>query len=169
MSIGFSLCPECLAKYRGLRFDPHARYTLNIMPLCSLMWGDEHPDNNLPQRLGHEGCLNSIIRVAVARTGLWRSGEISEGSKKLWDDARRLLPEWPLWQRLSLDPKQLKSLDGCAEELEGFMGVIRKDFPVITTTNEGGLSRFTARRAADRHTSAVRHKTLTRRWWQFWK
>ena len=37
----FALCSECLAKYRALRLDTEARYSLNIMPLGTLVWSDE--------------------------------------------------------------------------------------------------------------------------------
>jgi hypothetical protein len=48
------------------------------------------------------------------------------------------MPEWPGFLRLSLDAQQMDSLDGYAEELNNVMGAIRKDFPHITTVDEGG-------------------------------
>ena len=74
MGFAFILCPECLARYGALRFDPTASYGLCSIPLCSLVWADEHPDG-VP--LGdpdgpHQQCGASVLRLAGARTQLWR-------------------------------------------------------------------------------------------------
>ncbi len=164
MGFQFVLCPECQAKYGALRFDPAADCHLNIMPLGSLSWSDEHPDGRVVSDSGgsHEQCSASIIRLAWARTQLWRTGSVPAESRELWDEARRLLPEWPGFRRLSLDREQMKSLDGCAEEVGDIMGVIRETFPNVTTTDEGGgLGHFIA--------SGEPVLVPRKRWWQFWK
>jgi hypothetical protein len=90
------------------------------------------------------------MRLAGARTQLWRSGSVPEDLRELWDAARRLLPDWPGFRRLSLDPEQMESLDACLEELAGFMQAVQQDYPDATTTDEGGgLRRFTARRTTE--------------------
>jgi hypothetical protein len=163
MRFHFTLCPECQAKYGALRFDPGAKYGLNIMPLCSLIWPDEHPDGTVVTNDDgkHEQCRAAVIRLAWARTQLWRTGSIPEESRALWEEAQRALPEWPGFQRLALDRQQMASLDGCAEELGDFMRVVQRDFPHIETTDEGGgLGHFSARRA---------QTPSPRRWWQLWK
>ena len=68
----FVLCAECLEKYRALRFDPDANYALNVMPLCSLVWPDEHPGREMPSGDAHRACKGTIIRLAGARTRLPR-------------------------------------------------------------------------------------------------
>ena len=159
----FALCPECQTKYAALRFDPAAVYSLNIMPLNSLIWADEHPDANFVIWCddSHEHCRTFIIRLVWARTQLWRTGSVPEESHELWEDARRLLPDWPGFRRLSLDRKQMASLDSCVDEMDDFMDAVRARFPNVTTTSEGGgLTTFTA----TRHPSPA-----PRKWWQFWK
>ena len=70
--------------------------------------------------------------------------------RELWDAARRLLPDWPGFRRLSLDRDQMESLDACLEELADFMQALQQDDPDATTTDEGGgLRRFTARRTTE--------------------
>jgi hypothetical protein len=87
------------------------------------------------------------MRLVGARTELWRSGSISKNLCELWDAARRLLPDWPGFRRLSLDREQMKSLDACFEELTGFMQALQQEYTDATTTDEGGgLRRFTALR-----------------------
>ncbi len=164
MGFQFMLCPECQAKYGSLRFDPAADCSLNIMPLCSLIWSDEHPDGKIVSDSdgSHKQCCASIVRLAWARTQLWRTGSVPEESRELWNEARRLLPRWPGFRRLSLDRKQLESLDACAEELRGVMGVIRKEFPNVTIADEGsGPSRFIVMRDPG--------LAPRKQWWQFGK
>ena len=152
MGFAFILCPECQAKYGALRFDPTASYSLCSIPLCSLVWPDEHPGGVVVDNSDgtHEQCRASVIRLAGARTQLWRSGSVPEDLRELWDAARRLLPDWPGFRRLSLDRGQMESLDACLEELASFMQAIQHDYPDATTTDEGGgLRRFTARRTTE--------------------
>ena len=90
MGFAFVLCPECLARYGALRFDPTASYGVCSIPLCSLVWADEHPggapldDPDGP----HQQCRASVMRLAGARTQLWRSGSVPEDLRELWDAAR---------------------------------------------------------------------------------
>lgn len=134
----FELCPECLANYSSLRPKVDASYVLNVMPLCSLVWPDEHPNGNIVSGPGHEICRASIIRLAGARTDLWRSGMIPAELQTLWDEARRVMPEWPGFLRLSLDAHQIDSLAGCAEELDDVMGAMRTEHnarPRVVSSN----------------------------------
>ena len=152
MGFAFILCPECQAKYGALRFDPTASYSLCSIPLCSLDWPDEHPGGRVVEDDdgNHQQCRASVLRLAGARTQLWRSGSVPEDLRELWDAARRLLPDWPGFRRLSLDRGQMESLDACLEELASFMQAIQHDYPDATTTDEGGgLRRFTARRTTE--------------------
>ena len=152
MAFAFILCPKCLARYRALRFDPTASYDLCAIPLCSLVWPDEHPVNAALENYDgtHQQCRASVMRLAGTRTQLWRSGSVPEDLRELWDSARRLLPHWPGFRRLSLDRNQMESLDACLGELGGFMQAVQQDYPDATTTDEGGgLRRFTARRRTE--------------------
>jgi hypothetical protein len=150
MGVPFVLCPECLAKYGALRFDPTASSDLNSIPLCSLVWPDEHPGGRVVDDFRHKLCRASVLRLAEARTRLWRSGLVPQDLRELWDTACRLLPDWPGFRRLSLDRQQMESLDACLGELAGFMQAVQQDYPDATTTAEGGgLRRFTARRTTE--------------------
>src|SRR5262249_54202586 len=149
MTFSFALCPECLAQYRALTHDPTCRYSLNFIPFCSLEWPDEHPKDGviaIPDP-NHEECRVSIIRLAAARTWLWRTGAVPEESKELWAEAQRMIPNWPGFLRLSLSQGQRLSLEDCAGELDDLLGAMAKDFPQMTFTDEGGgLTKLTARR-----------------------
>jgi hypothetical protein len=152
MRLAFTLCPECLARYGALRFDPTAHYGLCGIPLCSLVWPDEHPGDAVVEDFDgtHRPCRDSIIRLAGARSHLWRSGKVPEGLRDLWDTARRLVPDWPGFRRLSLNRAQLESLEACLDELADFLQAVRQEYPDVTITDEGGgLRRFTAKRSTE--------------------
>lgn len=152
MGFAFSLCPECLARYGALRFDPTASYSLCSIPLCSLVWPDEHPDGAVVDDHDgtHQQCRASVMRLAGARTQVWRSGSVPEDLRELWDAARRLLPDWPGFRRLSLDRGQMESLDACLEELAEFKRMLQQNSYDVTTTDEGGgLRGLTAKRTTE--------------------
>lgn len=160
MPFVFSLCPGCRDRYGALRHDATCIYSLNVMPLCSLIWPDEHPEHWF--RVCCKKCKESICRLAHARTELWHHGEIPADHLDLWDEARAIIPDWPGFKRLTLDEKQRESLRGCALELEDMMGGIAAEFPNIKLTDKGGGQvEFIAKRATA--------KPPTKQWWQFWK
>lgn len=137
----FALCPECLARYRALRHDAEARCALNIMPLGTLVWSDEHPEEPfsvLGARGAHEECGHSMQRLAHARTALWRTGVIPDDRRAVWDEAHRVLPEWPGFQRLTLTADQQTSLEACDREAEDIWGMIAREFSEVRVTDRGG-------------------------------
>lgn len=143
----FVLCADCLDKYRALRFDPDAGYALNVMPLCSLVWPDEHPGGpmtELPFGADHKACLATIMRLSGARTALWRTGALPDNRTALWNEAQRQLPDWPGFHRLSLSPEQFASLDGCREELDDFLGAVGRQLPQVTLTSSDGITHVRA-------------------------
>lgn len=164
MEFQFALCAECKAKYETLRFDPASDCVMDLMPLGSLRWLDEHPEGGVVRDDGgeHKQCKISIIWLAYARTQLWRTGSVPVELRELWDEARQVLPEWPGFRRLSLDAEQMKSLDGTIEEQREVIGVVREAFPDFSIRREkGGLVHFLASGGP----VPVRRK----RWWQFRK
>ncbi len=107
-----------------------------MMPLNSLAWADEHPDNRYPRC--HESCLDSVIRLSSARKWLWLRGEIPPELREVWAQARTLIPDWPGFMRLQLDEDQMESLRACEEELQEALRIIRQDFTDVTVENLGG-------------------------------
>jgi hypothetical protein len=149
MTISFALCPQCLARYRALRHEPTCSYSLNIMPLCSPVWPDEHPGGGVipDQDPNHPECRDSIVRLAAARKRLWRTGAIPEESKELWAEAQGLIPDWPGFLRLSLNEDQRLSLEACAQEAHEIVELTAEHYPQMTFTDKGGgVVEFTAQR-----------------------
>lgn len=167
MLFRFILCPQCHERYAGLRFNTEAECAMCIMPLCSLVWDDEHPEANFVSDYEgiHGACRASIIRLANARTQLWKTGAIPVDCRELWNEARQTLPDWPGFHRLNLNADEQQSLRMCAEELDDMMGAIREDFPNVTKTDcGGGYTSFVATRGGGAESA-----TTEKRWWQFWR
>jgi hypothetical protein len=163
MVIRFDLCTECQEKYSQLQYDPTATYGLNVVPLCSLEWEDEHPSGGMPRSYGsdHQNCRDSIVRLAGARTYLWRNGSLPEDCQELWTEAQRVIPNWPGFKRLILDEEQRRSLDGCAEELDELIGRVGRDFSEMSLTDKGGgIVELSAQRKAEGRS--------LKPWWRFW-
>ncbi len=210
MSFHFTLCDMCLTKYRALQFDPAARMTYSLMPFGSLIWLDEHPDGppltsydesteEMHDLKDHDQCRSSIIRLAATRTALWQLGNVPAERKTLWEEALKLLPEWPGFRRLTLNDEEKKELQQCFEESGDLMGMITNDFPNVVHTDEGGgLTSFTASKLLEElkvrdvrkligngtdkgggltsftasklaEGLAQRETEKSKPWWQFWK
>src|SRR5262249_24757409 len=98
----------------------------------------------------HQQCRASVMRLAGARTQLWRSGSVPEDLRDLWDAARRLLPDWPGFRRLSPGRGQVGALDpGLAEPAEVEQLLREYSYDVSTTDEGGGLHRLTAKRTTE--------------------
>jgi len=144
MPTSFQLCPECLAQFQGLQFNANAAIHFNLIPFSSVLWDDELPSSEIRQFPCHKQCNFSVIRLISARKQLWKSGINSEAQQQLLSDARKLVPNWPGFMRLSLTPEQQVSLQLCEEETADMMESLRQDAPIFTETDEGGgVSSFT--------------------------
>jgi hypothetical protein len=162
----FYLCRDCHAKYASLRYDPACIYSLNVMPLGSLIWPDEHPEKSF--RNCCTQCLDSIRRLSHVRNQLWRDNRIAAEYRDFWEQAQLTIPNWPGFKRLSLDREQVAALAACAKELDDFMQAagkgslpISRDSLPIAYADERIPSGFGA--------VGGEHKRTAKQWWQFWK
>ena len=151
MELSFSLCPDCLDKYRSLHFDPSCSYFFNYHPVSSMVWPDEHPE-----KWTEECCLKckvSICNLTTLRTKLWREGKIPDKYQDFWAQAQRMIPNWPGFKRLSLNEEEMEAL---AKFFETYQEVM------VGPDNDpsGVLSKLNA--------SREHNKQPKKRWWQFW-
>ena len=134
----FTLCPECAAQFQALRFDPKAVVHSVLMPYGSIVWDDELPPMDQRQFLHHKECNFSMIRLMGLRKQLWLSGRKTEPDQEVWQQARALIPNWPGFQRLTLNRQEWESLQFCLEETEELMDDFRQSSSVFSVTDEGG-------------------------------
>ena len=157
MPFSFTLCAECLAKYRALTYDPNARHSPCLIPFDCIVWSDEHPPAGTTVFYGHEACRHSLIRLISARKSLWRTGQISDGLGQVWREAQEIMPDWPGFRRLTLSAEELQALDFCEAETADMMGQLRSDASIFALSDEGGgVVSFVAHPPASRPTDEVR-------------
>ena len=113
MPFSFTLCPECLARYRALAYDSNARHSPSLIPFDCIVWSDEHTPTETRLPPEHDACLHSLIRLVSARKLLWRTGQIPDGLGQVWREAQEIIPDWPGFQRLTLTPEEFRALDFC--------------------------------------------------------
>jgi hypothetical protein len=138
MSPTFRLCPECLARYRALRFEAAARWSPCLIPYSSLIWEDEAPPFNERPIEGHDECKHSLMLLISARKNLWRTGRIAAESESMWREANELLPNWPGFERLTLSAEELKGLDACEQEVSDIMEHLRSTSSIFAVDDKGG-------------------------------
>jgi hypothetical protein len=145
MPTSFTLCPDCAVQFQALRFDPNATIHSVLMPYGSIIWDDELPPMDQRRFVHHRECNFSMIRLIGLRKQLWLSGGRTEPDSELWRQARKLIPTWPGFQRLSLNPQQWESLKFCQEETDDLMDDFRQTSAIFAVTDEGdGAASFKA-------------------------
>ena len=148
----FAFCPECLAPYRALVYDPQAGYAPNLIPFGCIIWSDEHrPMSNCETLIMHQECRHALIVLTSARKLLWRTGQIPREYQQLWLEAQTLMPNWPGFRRLTLTAQQLRDLDACEEETGDLVAQVRRDASMFVLEDRGdGVVRFIAHPPAPR-------------------
>jgi hypothetical protein len=138
MPASFTLCADCAAQFQALCFDPKAILHSILMPYGSIVWDDELPPRDQRQYLGHRECNLSMIRLIGLRKQLWLSGSRTEPVNEVWEQARRLIPNWPGFQRLALNRQEWEALRFCEQETNDLVNDFRQSSAVFSVTDEGG-------------------------------
>jgi hypothetical protein len=106
----FKLCDDCLEKYRALKYDPQSSFHVPLLPSTPFnIASDEHPGEGLKTVNHSKPCRDWICYLLTARDYLWEHGFISEKHKVIWDEARQVIPNWPGFERLTMDMTSLES------------------------------------------------------------
>ena len=100
---------------------------------------------------------HSLILLVSARTSLWRTGQIPDGLRPVWQEAQEIIPDWPGFRRLTLSAGVHRALDFCEEETADMMGHLRSDASIFALSDKGGgVVSFMAHLPARRPTDEVR-------------
>ena len=99
MKARFELCPLSLERYQELRLDQSAERIVAILPLATILWSDEYPKGEIGLPRCHPQCGHAFGQLLLARHEIWTQGSPARERKKLWQQARKALPEWPGFAR----------------------------------------------------------------------
>jgi hypothetical protein len=69
-------------------------------------------------------CQESIRLIVYARTHMWRYGKIPEPLVEPWSKAQSMIPNWPVFKRLTLDDMQMRDLSRCPEQFDVTQGTV---------------------------------------------
>jgi hypothetical protein len=121
-----------------LRYDEESPMHGLILPPI-VYWEDELPleSGRVAHLLRETGGF--LTRVFIIRQGIWRTGEVAEKDKCLWDQARVTFPDWPLFRRLEPTQEALKELSSNqAEAQDGARLFERQGWRSRTVVDESG-------------------------------
>jgi hypothetical protein len=153
------LTEETTEKLRRLNFDPDAKIIFCLIPLGSITWSDEAPDDDFLSLL-KDPDRDKIFRLFTTRINYWNTGKMSEEDRRYWEEAQRQFPNWPLFQRLELSDKERKAHQEVEKETEDFFVGLASDADELQVTTKDKVMTFSA-------TFDLQKKTK-RRWWHFW-
>jgi hypothetical protein len=144
----FVLCP-CVSKSTGPCGSIRRRSTRSMSCRCARWCPGRTPGGEIPSGDAHRTCKGTIIiRLAAARTRLWRTGSLRDEANRPLERSSTPASTLAGFHRLSLSPEELVSLDGCREELDDVMGAVGRRFSHVTVTSHDGITHFRAGRAA---------------------
>lgn len=87
------LTEKTTEKLRRLNFDPDAKIIFCLIPLGSITWSDEAPDDDFLSLLKNPD-RDKIFRLFAARINYWNTGKMSEEDRRYWEGAQRQFPNW---------------------------------------------------------------------------
>ena len=86
---------------RGLTYDPKAERRAYILPVATIYWPDELPDEELLRESSTEA-LWQVFRLMSIRKQLWDDEELSIDEQTFWSAALSQAPNSPIFQRMEI-------------------------------------------------------------------
>ncbi len=111
------------------------------LPLGGIYWADEIPDFEVFTQLAEEDRIG-ILRLFRIRFALWNGHELNDDETAFLEAARKLVPDYGLFQRLELSPGDRLAHEQMEQEVIGFFLDLAGDDGEIVVTEEAGLHRL---------------------------
>jgi hypothetical protein len=97
------LSERMVARLSALQYRADAKWGVSIEPYSGIYWFDEMPETE-PSEDWEE--MGMVFRMFWIRQQLWNSTVLTASDRQLWDAVLRLVPDWPLFKRVSLTNEQ---------------------------------------------------------------
>ncbi len=133
----FKLRPPVLEQYRRLRYKPDAQRQFSMIPFGAYVWEDEHPGGKCMMPDLDDQSRDSILRLVAARTALWLHGEIPGDLEQSWEEARKALPNWPGFARLSISEREKDMIGAIRSKMDSFEKSLRADADEFSKSEDG--------------------------------
>ena len=101
------LSERMVARLSALQYRADAKWGVWIDPYSGICWFDEMPELELSEdweEMREE--MRMVFRMFWIRQQLWEGTVLNASDRQLWDAVLRLVPDWPLFRRLSLTNEQ---------------------------------------------------------------
>ncbi|HWZ82386.1 MAG TPA: hypothetical protein VNW47_07175 [Terriglobales bacterium] len=98
------LSDQAAALLAALVYRPDAEWRVNIIPFGSIFCNDEMPV--LADLLERPDDMSIIHTMFALRLQLWDGEVLNAPDQMLWDGVKRQVPNWALFQRLTLSANQ---------------------------------------------------------------
>ena len=106
---------ETARAIENLVVNPSASIVYCELPLGSIYFSDELPENLLPGRIAD---YLQVMRILGIRVNLWNGLALSDDDQAFWQDAQQQFPNWPVFQRIALTPEQRRAHESVPEDLD---------------------------------------------------
>ena len=105
---------ETASKIQNLRYDPKAEIIYCPLPLGSIYFSDEVPEDLLP---GSIKDYIGVMRILAVRVNIWDETASPAEEQALFETAREQFPLWPIFMRLQLSPEQRLAHESALEDV----------------------------------------------------
>ena len=162
------LSEETLARLSTLTYRPDAERHVCILPLGSIHWDDELPQNQLIMAFP-EPDRNEVLRAFAIRMKLWNQQPLSDDDRELWDSVRSAAPNWAIFRRLDLSDDDRREREGaeraCRRDLLGLLASADE----VTFRDEGhGIWNFSAKFRLDKSQPGMSDRPNKTSRWERW-
>jgi hypothetical protein len=138
-----------------------------FLPYCGICWDDELPERWCFQELS-EADLHSIFRLFALRLELWRGEVLVDADRRFWDEARRQVPMFALFQRLVISDEDRLAQDEFERSVTSeLQAVLATADEVDIVPNEHGGVDFSVKFSLKDDAPPAETRSRRRRWWPF--
>jgi hypothetical protein len=109
------LSERMVAVLSALPYWPNAEWAVNILPFGSVYWKDEMPE--MHEMLDIQD-MTTVLRMFGIRLQLWDNEVLNAEDRQLWDAAKRQVPGWALFKRLSLSDEQRAAREKAEQQVQ---------------------------------------------------
>jgi hypothetical protein len=100
----------------AMPYQPNAEWEVNILPFGSVFWKDEMPAvRDLFDRPEDMGIIHAMFGM---RLKIWDGEALNPQDQALWDAVRQQVPQWALFERLSLTDEQRLAREKAERQVE---------------------------------------------------
>jgi len=115
--IPIMLSERMVTRLSALQYSADAKWGVSIEPYLGIYWIDEMPATDDMSSEDWEEMI-MVFRMFWIRQQLWKGTVLNASDRQLWNAVLRLVPDWPLFRRLSLTNKQRAAWQDVEQEIQ---------------------------------------------------